>query len=139
MDLTSPASLNIRLKKYLLDKNKYRKSTSKNEVLFSWCTRREFALEFCEAGSKRGVCVLQNCAEILSLRCHGHKVSFWSEAIESRGNSFQNDKRRKSSVIVQKQRTVLFFHCVRFPSSYYWAKLKERDKTLSFNFGGLDA
>ena len=28
------------------------------------------------------------------------------------------------------------FHCVRFPSSYYRAKLKERDKTLSLNFGG---
>ena len=66
--------------------------------------RGEVALEFCEAGSKRGeVYASQN-----------------------------------SSVTVQKQRTVLFFHCVRFPSSYYRAKLKERDKTLSFNFGGPD-
>ena len=45
---------------------------------------------------------------------------------------------QNSSVTVQKQRTVLFFHCVRFPSSYFRAKLKERDKNLSFNFGGLE-
>ena len=37
------------------------------------------------------VYVWQNRAEILSLHRHGHKVSFWSVAIESRGDSFQND------------------------------------------------
>ena len=41
------------------------------------------------------------------------------------------------SVTVQKQRTVLFFHCVRFPSYNFVAKTKEAHLTCtSFLFGG---
>ena len=108
------------------------------KCFFSWCTRGEVVLDFCEAGSKRGRYTLQNCTEILSLRCHGHKVSFWSVAIESRGNSFQNDIRRKSSVTVRKQRTVLCSHCVQFPSFYLFAIItREHSKEHSLAiFGG---
>ena len=49
-----------------------------NPLFYFWWTRGE-------------VYVWQNRAEILSLHRHGHKVSFWSVAIESRGDSFQND------------------------------------------------
>ena len=60
------------------------------------------------------------------------------EFCEARSKSGEVYASQNPSVTVQKQRTVLFFHCVRFPSSYYRAKLKERVKTLSFNFGGLE-
>ena len=61
---------------------------------------------------------------------------FALEFCEARSKSGIVYASQNPSVTVQKQHTVLFFHCVRFPSSYYRAKLKERDKTLSFNFGG---
>ena len=57
---------------------------------------------------------------------------------KARSKIFLVNALQKSSVTVQKQSTGLFSLCVRFPSYNFRAKLKERDKTLSFNFGGLE-